>query len=621
MASILTNTGAMVALQTLRGVNEGLATTQSQISTGKSVASARDNAATWAISKVMESDVKGFRGIKESLSLGQSTITVARTASESITDLLTDIKGKIVSAQEANVDREKIQTDIAALREQIQSVVNASQFNGVNLISNDDMVSILSSLDRSAEGVQARSIEVSGQALSTAAAVAGTEESAELLETATVTGLDNDQVATLATGTVTIDDGVDPGTEEVVFVFGGEAPNDAAGTEVTFTVNDVEITVTLGDEADGATMAGEVATALTAARDGGTDAQQAALADLTFAAPDENLTITSTNRATAVDVDFSALNGVGTSTALADGQQTATIDASLESFTTTVSIGDADVEVTLTSGMDDEAVAAAVAAAVEAADLDGVTVAVDGAELTFTNASGAELEVDLDGLATGTGVTFDGASSDTIDDNTAQVAFASADAELRGGDTFTVELGNETFSYTLNFNAPDTAEGRAAAFAEIAEGLAEQINEATGFTAFAGEDGTLVIGNSGSAAVDFGIEAFTGGESAGRLNALADIDVSTREGAEDALQEIEGMIQTAIDASAAFGSAQGRIDNQMKFVDGLTDSLRAGIGTLVDADMEEASARLQALQVQQQLAIQSLSIANQAPQNILSLFR
>ena len=53
----------------------------------------------------------------------------------------------------------------------------------------------------------------------------------------------------------------------------------------------------------------------------------------------------------------------------------------------------------------------------------------------------------------------------------------------------------------------------------------------------------------------------------------------------------------------------------------MTDRLDDGIGAMVDADMEEEAARLQALQVQQQLATQSLSIANQAPQNILSLFR
>jgi flagellin len=81
------------------------------------------------------------------------------------------------------------------------------------------------------------------------------------------------------------------------------------------------------------------------------------------------------------------------------------------------------------------------------------------------------------------------------------------------------------------------------------------------------------------------------------------------------------MIATAIDSAAAFGSAQGRIETQSDFIGKLTDALKSGIGSMVDADMEEASARLQALQVQQQLGVQSLSIANQAPQSILSLFR
>ena len=62
MSSILTNNGAMVALQTLKSINSDLGKTQSMISTGKEVASAKDNASVWAISKVMDSDVKGFKG-------------------------------------------------------------------------------------------------------------------------------------------------------------------------------------------------------------------------------------------------------------------------------------------------------------------------------------------------------------------------------------------------------------------------------------------------------------------------------------------------------------------------------------------------------------------------------
>ncbi|MEQ9673270.1 MAG: flagellin, partial [Roseovarius indicus] len=131
--------------------------------------------------------------------------------------------------------------------------------------------------------------------------------------------------------------------------------------------------------------------------------------------------------------------------------------------------------------------------------------------------------------------------------------------------------------------------------------------------------GTLVITNDGADSL-FVSGQFTNAGSGG-LGAMAGIDVSSQAGAAAALGTIETLIDTAIDAAAAFGSVEGRIETQSQFISNLTDSLTSGIGSLVDANMEEASARLQALQVQQQLAVQSLSIANQAPQSILSLFR
>ncbi|MBL4871506.1 MAG: flagellin, partial [Robiginitomaculum sp.] len=97
--------------------------------------------------------------------------------------------------------------------------------------------------------------------------------------------------------------------------------------------------------------------------------------------------------------------------------------------------------------------------------------------------------------------------------------------------------------------------------------------------------------------------------------------VATESGATSALGAIDALLTTAIDAAAGFGSSQKRIDFQTTFVDSLMDSMKVGIGALVDADLEEASARLQSLQVQQQLGVQALSIANQAPQSLLSLFR
>jgi flagellin len=132
---------------------------------------------------------------------------------------------------------------------------------------------------------------------------------------------------------------------------------------------------------------------------------------------------------------------------------------------------------------------------------------------------------------------------------------------------------------------------------------------------------TIQVDNNNAAAITLTVDDGSGGTASGALVGLDGIDVSSKEGAQNALANIESLIDETIDAAAAFGSVQGRIETQSEFIGKLTDSLKAGIGSLVDADMEEASARLQALQVQQQLGVQSLSIANQAPQSILSLFR
>ncbi|MEE2945382.1 MAG: flagellin [Pseudomonadota bacterium] len=88
-----------------------------------------------------------------------------------------------------------------------------------------------------------------------------------------------------------------------------------------------------------------------------------------------------------------------------------------------------------------------------------------------------------------------------------------------------------------------------------------------------------------------------------------------------ALQFAETALGLAVSAATSLGVTEKTIEGQQSFLDNLTDTLDSGVSSMIDADMEQEAARLQALQVQQQLATQSLSIANQAPQNILSLFR
>lgn len=162
MSSILTNSSAMVALQTLKGINSNLSKTQNEISTGKTVATAKDNAAIWAISKVMESDVNGFSAISDSLALGQSTVAVATAGAEQITDLLKQMKEKIVSATGSNVDHTKLTAEVDELKNQVTAIITGSQFNGANLLNTaGGDIDILSSLDRdSSNAVTAQTITV-----------------------------------------------------------------------------------------------------------------------------------------------------------------------------------------------------------------------------------------------------------------------------------------------------------------------------------------------------------------------------------------------------------------------------------------------------------------------------
>jgi flagellin len=90
---------------------------------------------------------------------------------------------------------------------------------------------------------------------------------------------------------------------------------------------------------------------------------------------------------------------------------------------------------------------------------------------------------------------------------------------------------------------------------------------------------------------------------------------------DDMLTGIEAGLSDMATGAASLGAAKARVDMQKDFVSKLSDSIDRGVGQLVDADMNEESTRLQALQVQQQLGIQSLSIANSSSQQILSLFR
>ena len=527
MGSLLTNTASMVALSTLRGINKNLSAVQSQISTGKSVSNARDNAAVYAISSVMSSDVKGFEAIGASLSLGSSSVAVARGAAEKVTDLLQEIKGSIVAAQEDIVDRAKIQEDVSRLRDQITSIVDAAQFNGLNLLKDFESIDVLASLDRASDqSLSASKIQIDRFNLTTEA------------------GSYNNS-GTVFTGT-------------------GIAFSDIGG---------------------------------------------AAGAD---------------NVARVQNVDIAE-----TGTGLVDG----------DAFTLQIGDNSFSFEVTDQANTDEDTVRDALVSQINAAGIDGITATTDAnaGRIIIQNTNKFEsYDISVSTTADGT----NGGTVDVVGEGGAAGASDSGSVEQRAevveilgrqvnaGDGYRLTLAGTRFDYIAKEgdDINDVAAGLKAAIDEKAPTLTSTENvsvkvkvalDPTNST----DKALLYIDNDSATATAITVEARQDGDSTGGLRALQSIDVSTADGASRALDNIENLIQTSIDAASSFGSAQKRIDIQSDFIKDLTDALKSGIGSLVDADLEEASARLQSLQVQQQLGIQALSIANQNPQTLLALFR
>lgn len=135
--SVNTNVGAMVALQNLQKTNAQLATTQNRINTGLAIGSAKDNGAIWAIAQTQRAESSSLNAVKSSLQRGQSTIDVALSAGESVSDLLLQMQTLALSASDASLGttaRASLNEDFKNLRDQIKTVVTNAGFDGTNLL-------------------------------------------------------------------------------------------------------------------------------------------------------------------------------------------------------------------------------------------------------------------------------------------------------------------------------------------------------------------------------------------------------------------------------------------------------------------------------------------------------
>ena len=135
--SVNTNYGAMIALQNLNATNVELAATQTRINTGKKVSNAKDNGAIWAIAQGQRADIGALGAVKSSLDRGISAVDVSLAAGESVSDLLLQLKEKALAATDQSLStasRAALNEDFRAIRDQITTVTNNADFNGINLL-------------------------------------------------------------------------------------------------------------------------------------------------------------------------------------------------------------------------------------------------------------------------------------------------------------------------------------------------------------------------------------------------------------------------------------------------------------------------------------------------------
>lgn len=190
--SIITNTGAMAALQNLNKTTKLLEKTQLNVTTGLRVNGPKDDASSFAIAQRMRGEIAGIKAVKTALANGDSISNTAITAGLAIADLLTEMKAKVVQANQAGLDsqsRSALNTDFIALRNQLDTIVQTAEFNGTNLIeSAASTLTVLSTVDGSTISVSAQDLSATG--LGIEASVLSTSAGASTALTAIETAID-----------------------------------------------------------------------------------------------------------------------------------------------------------------------------------------------------------------------------------------------------------------------------------------------------------------------------------------------------------------------------------------------------------------------------------------------
>ncbi|MDW9479015.1 flagellin/flagellar hook associated protein [Sinorhizobium meliloti] len=583
MTSIRTNASAIAALQTLRSLTSALGTEQRMVSSGLRVGSATDNAAYWSISTTMRSDNMAVSAVSDALGLGAAKVDVAYAGLGAVIDILSEMKARLVAAEEDGVDKAKIQSELDQLKEQVRNIATSSSFSGVNWLNTEiadiydktlNRAGVVSSFVRGAEGVGVKKMDVDLSQIALFNSTGGGLLQADPRDLGTIGGLrfPFSPDGTMSNYSVGNKGGYRP--SDVRFMFNGPLAF-GVGDEISFYV-----TIDADNPAD-------------------------PISPPYHPGDTSHIVI---NRAT-VDAVLPSANGV---------------ISTYKEY-----------------------------AAVLTRALSG-----SGATAAIYREYDPPWSKNIVDVPDQIGISYIGNSS--LDGSSLQITGFTSTVGSGGLSNSAIQYGERRSSMTLNFEPFrvyeevvvnfDFSVGRESSVSYSFD--KDYVNSLLGVDdgLIATSDDMATLLNSLIARPDIIIEATSGNAISVRTDPSIDRKSGQKSGVgfweisvniepipklnflEIDIEQNPTMVSTYItyietvtgritDAAATLGAIGKRIDLQSEFTTRLMDTISKGVGRLVDADMNEASTRLKALQSQEQLAIQALQIANSEPQDILRLFQ
>ncbi|MGV3552514.1 flagellin N-terminal helical domain-containing protein [Rhizobium sp.] len=157
MTSIITNTGAVSAVDQLRSISAARTDRQQEVATGLRVKEAKDNSAYWSIATIMKSDTRALSAARDALEFGTAAADTATVGMQNAIDIVDEIKKKLLNSLERGVSHNKVNVELSELKEELRTLAEASSFNGANWLirksaADDKGPQVVSGFGRSADG-------------------------------------------------------------------------------------------------------------------------------------------------------------------------------------------------------------------------------------------------------------------------------------------------------------------------------------------------------------------------------------------------------------------------------------------------------------------------------------